>query len=211
VDNIKANKTDEQKEIVRGLIRKSFPPLQDAWRMSHEDCIEMRLGLGSLEEENVPFFLQQILEDLLDTHTGILGNDEMASYVVQYLDVLGDEDPKSVREEYGDEAVEKLMEKMKEFISEDETRNTADFPKDAMLKMLEALAKGEDVLPNIDKSNFYDFRAAKLRAIDNFAQGMSFAVYKWLEYARTWPESLFAMNQIDAAMFFWASRFNPKP
>jgi hypothetical protein len=47
----------------------------------------MRTKLFSVRTEDIDYFLPQVLEDLLDTHTSKPGNSEEAETVVDFLDV----------------------------------------------------------------------------------------------------------------------------
>src|SRR4051794_20031518 len=78
-------------EVVRQLIKGAFPPLtarEDLRPLSHNEALQMRSRLTSLRNEDLPFYLCQILEDLLDTHTGKAGESQDAEAVVQQLNVL---------------------------------------------------------------------------------------------------------------------------
>jgi hypothetical protein len=78
-------------EAVRQLIKEAFPPVtarKDLRPLSHDEALQMRSRLASLRNEDLPFYLRQILEDLLDTHTGKVGESQDAEAVVQHLNVL---------------------------------------------------------------------------------------------------------------------------
>ena len=79
-----------EKERVRRALREAFA----GWRkdpeslpLTHEQCVDMRTKLLSVRSEDIPYCLPQILEDLLDTHTGKPGNPDYAESVVDFLDV----------------------------------------------------------------------------------------------------------------------------
>lgn len=80
------------KEKVRRLLRQAFPPLSerpDLRPLSHDEARYMRTRLAGLRNEDVPYYLVQVLEDLLDFHTNRSGDSEDAEGVVQYLNVGG--------------------------------------------------------------------------------------------------------------------------
>jgi hypothetical protein len=79
-----------EKERVRTLIRQSFPRVCEHRDrpLAHDEAVELRRDLITLGNEDLPFFLGQVLEDLLDTHTGDLIDPEGTRDVVEFLDVL---------------------------------------------------------------------------------------------------------------------------
>ncbi|MBA5871381.1 MAG: hypothetical protein GDA68_15500 [Nitrospira sp. CR2.1] len=81
---------DDEKESVRSLLRRAF----SAWHsdptslvLEHEQCLDMRARLFTVKAEDIEYFLPQVLEDLLDTHTGEAGQSEDVETVVDFLDV----------------------------------------------------------------------------------------------------------------------------
>ena len=101
------------KEIVRQLLREAFPSTserEDLRPLSHDEAVYMRSRLALLKNEDLPFYLYQILEDLLDTHTGNVGESEDVEAVVQYLDVLIEGvDLKAICDQLGTEAFERIV------------------------------------------------------------------------------------------------------
>src|SRR6266487_6999780 len=79
------------KEQVRKLLQEAFPRVEKnraITPLSHNECIHLRSRLSMLSDKDLPIVLCQVLEDLLDTHTGQLGRSQDAEAVVQYLNVL---------------------------------------------------------------------------------------------------------------------------
>jgi hypothetical protein len=63
-----------------------------------------------LPAEDLALSLRYVLEDLLDTHTGRVGNTEYAEAVVQYLDVLLEgSDLEAIISNYGEDALQKTL------------------------------------------------------------------------------------------------------
>lgn len=80
----------DEKERVRQALREAFPDWHadpDGLQLTHEQCLDMRTKLLSVRSEDICYFLPQILEDLLDSHTGKAGNSEDVESVVDFLDV----------------------------------------------------------------------------------------------------------------------------
>jgi len=103
---------DDEKESVRGLLRRAF----SSWHsdpnylaLDHEDCLDMRAKLFTVRSEDIEYFLSQILEDLLDTHTGEPGKSEEVESVVDFLDVPTLAiDVEFVRNHWGSQALAKF-------------------------------------------------------------------------------------------------------
>lgn len=100
-------------EAVRRLIKEAFPPVnarKDLRPLSHGEALQMRSRLASLRNEDLPFYLRQILEDLLDTHTGKVGESQDAEAVVQHLNVLVEgTDLETIREQLGSAALQQTL------------------------------------------------------------------------------------------------------
>lgn len=105
--------TTQDTEAVRGLLREAFPPVtarKDLRALSHEECIHMRSRLAMLSNNDLPFTLREVLEDLLDTHTGKAGESEDAEAVVQHLNVLVEgTDLETIREKLGSAALQQTL------------------------------------------------------------------------------------------------------
>ena len=73
------------KESIRRLLRVAFEDARglDIATPSHEDCIYFRSRLIAIRHEKLRFFLAHVLEDLLDSHTGIEFDSQDAEAVVQ--------------------------------------------------------------------------------------------------------------------------------
>ena len=85
--------TFENKEYVRSLIRMSFPSITervDLNPLSHSECVYMRSHISMVSDDDIVYYIRQLFEDLLDTHTGILGKSEDAEAVIQFLNVSSD-------------------------------------------------------------------------------------------------------------------------
>ncbi len=141
--SIVSNNQTPDKEQVRKLLRKAFPNLSernDLTPLSHDECIHMRSRLGMLSDKDLPFYVFQILEDLLDTHTGRLGDSEDAETVVQCLNVLVQgTDLETIKEMYGEDGLAKTLEDEK-FIRQSKQKSFASFTKEqanAICKWLE--------------------------------------------------------------------------
>ena len=95
----------EDKEQIRRRLKEAFPSIgkrPDLRPLSHEEAVEMRSRLASLRPDDVPFYLGQILEDLLDTHTNRAGESEDAEAVVQHLNVMVEgTDLSTIRSKFG--------------------------------------------------------------------------------------------------------------
>jgi len=105
--------TTQDKEAVRQLLRQSFPPVnarKDLRPLSHEEAVQMRSRLASLRNEDLPFYIRQILEDLLDTHTKKVGESQDAEAVVQHLNVLVEgTDLETIRDQLGSAALQQTL------------------------------------------------------------------------------------------------------
>jgi len=80
----------DQKESVRRVLREAFSDWRanpDNHPLKHDECLDMRTKLLSVRIEDVDYVLSQVLEDLLDTHTGNVGHTEYVESVVDFLDV----------------------------------------------------------------------------------------------------------------------------
>ena len=103
---------DKEKESVRSLLRRAFL----SWRgdsnspaLDHDGCLEMRAKLIAVRPEDIEYFLPQVLEDLLDTHTNNAGDSQDAETVVDFLDVPTLElDAEFIREKWGRETLAKF-------------------------------------------------------------------------------------------------------
>lgn len=106
-------KTSGDVEAVRRLIKEAFPPVnarKDLRPLSHDECVHMRSRLALLRNEDLPFYLRQILEDLLDTHTGRAGESEDAEAVVQHLNVLVEgTDLETIRDQLGSAVLQQTL------------------------------------------------------------------------------------------------------
>ena len=112
--NAAEEKKIPDKEQVRKLLREAFPSVgerKDLTPLTHDQCIHMRSRLAMVTDENLPVYVLQILEDLLDTHTGRLGDSEDAETVVQHLNVLVQgTDLEIIKEMYGEKGLAKTLE-----------------------------------------------------------------------------------------------------
>ncbi len=69
----------------------------------------MRAKLFTVRPEDIEYFLPQVLEDLLDTHTNNAGDSQDAETVVDFLDVPTLElDAEFIREKWGRETLAKF-------------------------------------------------------------------------------------------------------
>jgi len=100
-------RTDREKESVRLELHAAFPrsSIKHAFRpLSHAECVTMRTQLPSLDDTSLPFYIGEVLRDLIETHTSKVGESEDAETVVQYLNVLGsDKGFATLRETYGED------------------------------------------------------------------------------------------------------------
>jgi hypothetical protein len=81
---------NDPREQVRRALREAFSGWQtnpDVPVLTHDECLDMRTKLLSVRIEDLDHCLPQVLEDLLDTHTGKPGNSEDVESVVDFLDV----------------------------------------------------------------------------------------------------------------------------
>ena len=121
------------KEKVRKLLRVAFPNVSDRndlTPLSHDDCIYMRSRLATVADVDLPFYLVQILEDLLDTHTERVGDSEYAEAVVQFLNVLVQgTDLETIKEMYGEAGVSKTLQD-ENFIRQERQKAVAHFTKE---------------------------------------------------------------------------------
>jgi hypothetical protein len=101
------------KEIVLKLLREAFPSLaerRDLTPLTHQECVAMRSQMPALSDRDLPFCLREVLEDLLDSHTGKIGDTEDAEAVVQWLDVSrAGADLKAIEEIYGEDGLKKYL------------------------------------------------------------------------------------------------------
>lgn len=108
----KTHKSDDE-EATRQLIRNAFPLVRDRkdlCPLSHEEAVHMRSRLSSLTNEDLPFYMGQVLTDLLDTHTGKAGESEDAEAVIQHLNVLvGGSDVETIRGHLGPSAAAQAL------------------------------------------------------------------------------------------------------
>lgn len=84
-----SRKTNTESESVRRLICDAFPDIIDRIDLSpmtHNECIGMRTGIMTLRPEFVPYYLRQLLTDLLDTHEEHSSRDTID--FIRVLDVL---------------------------------------------------------------------------------------------------------------------------
>jgi hypothetical protein len=111
-----------EKERVRKALREAF----SAWHsnpdyspLTHDECRDMRSSLVSIRTEDIPYVLPQVLEDLLDTHTGRSGNSEYAESVVRFLDVRTTAiDGEFVRDRWGNEVFDRVRAQEEELRSD---------------------------------------------------------------------------------------------
>jgi hypothetical protein len=106
-------KKQGEREEVRKSLHEAFPSLierRDLTPLTHEECVDMRSRLPSLSESDLPFFLVQVLEDLLDNPPGRFSDARDAEAVVQWLDVSRrGTDLLSIEEVYGKEGLKKAV------------------------------------------------------------------------------------------------------
>lgn len=104
------------REEVRRMLRAAFSSYSrsDLRPLTHEECVEMRGELIGIDPE--PFYLGQMLEDLLDTHTDDCILTEDVEYVVSFLNVPDEYNEKftpgqlrDYERAHGREAVNKLV------------------------------------------------------------------------------------------------------
>lgn len=103
---------NNEKEFVRGLLRRAFSSWHsdpNAPALDHAQCLDMRAKLFTVRPEDIEYFLPQVLEDLLDTHTGEPGKSEDVESVVDFLDVPTPAiDVEFVRNNWGSEVLAKF-------------------------------------------------------------------------------------------------------
>jgi len=112
----------DQKEQVRRILREAFSD----WRadpdnppLTHHQCLDMRTKLLSVQKEDIDYFLPQVLEDLLDTHTGSAEISEDVESVVDFLDVPTiSNDGEVLKERLGREGFEGVRSQEEELRSE---------------------------------------------------------------------------------------------
>jgi hypothetical protein len=104
---------NQPKQLVLELFRDAFPSVserKDLRALSHDECVHMRSRLAMLKNDDLPYYLRQILEDLLETHTGKAGESQDAEAVVQHLNVLVDgTDLETIRDRLGSGALEQTL------------------------------------------------------------------------------------------------------
>ena len=87
--------------------------------LTHDECRDMRSILVSIHTEDIPYVLPQVLEDLLDIHTGRPGNSEYAESVVRFLDVPTITiDGEFVRDRWGSEVFDRVRAQEEELRSD---------------------------------------------------------------------------------------------
>jgi hypothetical protein len=100
-------------EAVRQLIKEAFPPVnarKDLRPLSHDEALQMRSRLASLRNEDLPFYLRQVLEDLIDTHTGKAGESQDAEAVIQHLNVFVEgTDLDTIRSQFGSKTLQQTL------------------------------------------------------------------------------------------------------
>lgn len=112
----------DEKEEVRRVLREAFSD----WRnnpdnppLAHNQCLDMRTKLLSIRTEDIDYFLPQILEDLLDTHTNKPDNSEDVESVIDFLDVpTVSSDGAVLKERLGREGLEGVRNQEEELRSE---------------------------------------------------------------------------------------------
>lgn len=91
---------ERDKERVRRVLRSAFANVErpkdfrtpsDTKALSHEECVEFRSHLSMLMPDDLKYFLPQILEDLLDTHTGDDVETEDAEFVLMSIGMEGEQ------------------------------------------------------------------------------------------------------------------------
>jgi hypothetical protein len=106
-------KDDMQIAAVKRLLQDAFPGQHerpDLSLSSHQECVELRSRLIALRSEDLPFYLRDVLLDLLGTHGSKSGETEDAEYVTQYLNPAGPQiDPDFIRRLYGEEGLAKHL------------------------------------------------------------------------------------------------------
>ena len=104
--------SNNEKEFVKGLLRHAFSSCHsdpNSLLLEHEQCLDMRARLFTVKAEDREYFLPQVLEDLLDTHTGEPGRSEDVESVVDFLDVPTlPIDLELVKQKWGGEVLEKF-------------------------------------------------------------------------------------------------------
>ena len=131
--SLEQTKQKLDKEQVRRALKKVFPMIKsrsDLRPLSHDECLHLRSRIATLSDKDLPFYVPQILEDLIDTHTGQLGNSEDAEAVVQHLNILVQgTDLETIRKMYGEEGLSKALED-ESFIRQSKKKSFAAFTKE---------------------------------------------------------------------------------
>ncbi|HMS84894.1 MAG TPA: hypothetical protein PKD12_14695 [Nitrospira sp.] len=159
---------DDQKEIVRRVLKDAFAE----WRadltnpiLTHDECLDMRTKLLSVHVEDVECFLSQVLEDLLDTHTGKASNSEDVESVVDFLDVpTSGNDVQFWKERLDRERFEHML--------------------------------------NLEE----ELRSEKYTTFKHITPLQARALCAWLEYARTWADLEWNIEQVNSALAYWTKR-----
>ncbi len=104
---------------------------------SHEECVEMRTGIISLSNTDLPFALREVLEDLLETHAT---DDRFADVVIDFLDILcGATNYEGIEEVFGEQRSLDAIE-TDALLKHEKSQAVADFSRDqavAIQKWLE--------------------------------------------------------------------------
>lgn len=71
-------------------IKSAFPRAFQGGRIPHSECVQLRPSLIAISADGFEEALAQVLLDLVETHSGRLGQSENAEEVVRFLDVQDD-------------------------------------------------------------------------------------------------------------------------
>jgi len=88
--NVRKDITSQEQDVI-SLLRRAFPRKESAVSvLSHDECIELRDRLIAVESVEMPFYLAQVLEDLILYPPRRAGDSGNAEAVIQFLDVLAE-------------------------------------------------------------------------------------------------------------------------
>lgn len=155
VSNVMNSKCEPRTAEVGILLREAFPSVaerSDLRPLTHEECVSMRSELPSLSDRDLPFYIRQVLEDLLDTRTGQVGNTEDAHAVIRWLDVPhGGIDLKIIEEIYGKDGLRRHLED-EEFLKHAGRQAFASFT----IKQANAISKWLELAKMWPEMKWYD-------------------------------------------------------
>lgn len=195
---------EKSEKVVHALIREAFPSIDsrnDMKRLSNDECIDMTLRIRRLNDEDVPYRIAEVLENLLLTH----GTNSMECDIfIDYLDVIGFwSSTKSIKQEYGENPAELLIDQLKQFTEEPEERL---MPLISLIRGEKFNYKGTD-WNDISKDEEERRQNERIYLFNKFSSMQAHAICKWLELAQTWPESLpYRRDIIDSALAYWRAR-----